>query len=76
MLTQGDIIQIREGTSGNNWYHSYVVTSVKGTQGGLTPDDIYVCSHTVNLNNIKLSTRCSNAERLRVLRISGHYSKN
>jgi len=72
----GDIIQIREGTSGNNWYHSYVVTSVKGTQGGLTPDDIYVCSHTVNLNNIKLSTRCSNAERLRVLRISGHYSKN
>lgn len=70
----GDIIQIRSGTSGDDWYHTYVVTSVTGTQGILTPNDIYICSHTTNLHNIKLSTRCSNEGRLRVLRIGTHYS--
>jgi hypothetical protein len=72
----GDIIQYRTSSSSTDWVHSYVVTSVTGTQGLLDPDDIYICSHTTNLNNELLSSRVSNEALLRVIRIGWHYSED
>lgn len=72
----GDIIQVRNTSSSTDWVHSYVVTSVTGTQGSLDPDDIYICSHTADLNNILLDDRVSNEALLRVIRIGWHYSED
>lgn len=73
----GDMIQIRSSSSGNDWYHTYVVTSISGTQGQLDPDDIYICAHTANVNNDLLSSRgITNEALLRVIRIGWHYHEN
>ena len=72
----GDTIQIRDSTSGDGWYHTYVVTSVDGTAGSRTPANIWVSAHTRNALNEQLSTINNNVNYYRNIRISGHYRLN
>lgn len=72
----GDVLQYYDSNP-DDYVHSYIVSSVTGTNGGRTFGDIYVCSHTTNRNNVKLSTIWTNpnsTSKFRTINILGYYN--
>lgn len=69
---KGDLIQV--SMNGNGIYdHTYVVTNVSGTTGSRTPEEIYVCSHTTDMNNVQFSNVYSSNKSYRTIQIGGSW---
>lgn len=45
----GDMIQLYNGS---DWFHTYVVASVKGVEGSRTPSDIQISAHNSDIQNV------------------------
>ena len=74
---KGDILQYYNYTPGD-WDHSYVVCGVTGTYGARTFDNIFICAHTTDRLNTKLSDiwayNDTNLAKFRTIRIRGVYT--
>lgn len=66
----GDIIQI-SSDGGKLFYHSYVVTAVKGCYGSRTTNQIIICAHTTDRINTLLSVAAGADKTFRTIHVDG-----
>ena len=69
---KGDLIQV-DMNNDQIYDHTYVVTSVTGATGSRTSDDIFVCSHTLDMNNVQFTTVYSTSRTYRTIHIGGSW---
>lgn len=74
---KGDVLQYHNSDP-NDYVHSYVVYNVTNSSGSQVFSSIYVCAHSDERRNVKLSTlftyNTTNLNRFRTIRMSvGHY---